>query len=160
MSIINAYVALRFAALLFFSLSPSARVPSYLIGEWSVGAPYDTPGPVGIDENQLARIRSFHIKYANDSIQVCGKIVHIESVTSKKLTNNKFLRLYGFFPRIIGFNSSILTEFTVNSDDAFGACGDFENPGFDVFVDDNHHVVIEVANGYFPLMRTSGRPFN
>lgn len=131
----------------------SGPVPQSLLGKWSVGTSYDTRQPVGIDQSQVERIESAHLFYTQDHLRVCGKEIPIESVNIKSLTEDTFVQATGFSPVVVGFRGTPVTEVSINGWESTNACGDFYDPGLDVFIGQHNHAVIEVENAYFPLTK-------
>lgn len=131
----------------------SGQVPRQLLGEWLVGKSYDTVQPVGIDQSQANRIEAAHLLYTHDHLRVCGKDIPIESVSKKSLNEDAFVQATGFSPSFIGFKGTPVVEVSLNGWESTNACGDFLDPGVDVFIGPDSHVVIEVENAYFPLRR-------
>jgi hypothetical protein len=129
-------------------------VPDALLGSWSVGVPYDTKPPIGINARQEARLRRLRIVYTKDHLRVCGHDVAIKTVTERRVTEDEFLQERGFLPSVIGFRTPNVLEIGLNYPDAFGACGEYIDPGSDLITDDaGKHVVMEVANDYLPLKK-------
>lgn len=131
----------------------SKNIPASLMGEWVVGTPYSTPGPVGITASQEKFVRTLHIDYATDRYRVCGKSMVALSVGKKSLTDDEFLQAYGFLSGVIGMKSMPITDVTINPQGGMYACGEYNDPGSHALIDGSGHVVIEVANDYFPLER-------
>lgn len=131
----------------------SGKLPVELLGRWSIGVPYDTPGPIGINAKQEKLIMGLHLVYSADHLHVCGKDVPAQPIEAKLLTSDQFLQAYGFLPHVIGMKSSQITDLTLNPSGGMNACGEYENPGVHVLIDQCGHVVMEVANGYFPLRK-------
>jgi len=143
---------INFVVLILMMLtSSSERVPLKLIGSWSVGKPYNTPGPIGINAKQEKFIRGLHLVYTADHLHVCGKKISAQPIKTRTLSDNEFLQAYGFLPRVIGMKSSPITDLTLSSSDDMNACGEYEDPGVHVLIDPGGHVVMEVANDYLPL---------
>lgn len=137
-------------AMPIFASSPE-NIPSRLVGKWAVGTPYDTPGPVGITASQEKFVRTLRLNYAIGRYRVCGKDMAIQSISKKFLTDDEFLQAYGFLGRVIGMKSMPIIDITINPPGGMYACGEYNNPGSHVLIDGSGHVVIEVANDYFPL---------
>ncbi len=151
MKILGSVKLITLAALMF---APSSEtIPSLLVGRWYVGAPYNTPGPVGIDPGEERFIRTLRLSYTTEHLRVCGKDIAIKLVKVKSLASDDFLQAYGFLPHVIGMESSPITDVTINPSDGMNACGDYEDPGVHVLIDHNGHAVIEVANDYFPIKK-------
>ena len=131
----------------------SDKLPVNLIGHWSVGTPYHTPGPIGINAEQEKFIRGLHLVYTPDHLRVCGKQVSVQPVKAESLSNNEFLQAYGFLPHIIGMKSSPITDLTLNASNGMNAFGEYEDPGVHLLLDPSGHVVMEVANDYLPLKK-------
>lgn len=128
------------------------RIPSLLFGKWDVGAPYNTPGPIGIDARQEKFIRTLHPSYTTGHLHVCDNDIPIHLVEVKSVTDDEFLQAYGFLPDIIGMKTPI-SDVRINPSDGMNICGDYEDPGVHVLIGRNQHVVMEVANDYFRLTR-------
>jgi len=135
-----------------FLVSPE-KLPTELLGSWRVGAPYDTHQPVGLDASQEKFIRSLRLRYTPDRIEVCGKNITIQSIKLESLTSARFLQRYNLPPDLIGFGASPIVEVSINPPSSMNTCGPYENPGVHAFIGQNKHVVIEVANDYFPLVK-------
>src|SRR5579884_1850018 len=108
---------------------PSEKIPVNLLGHWSVGKPYNTPGPVGINAGQEKFIRRLHLVYIDDHLHVCGKEILVQPDSSKSLTENEFIQSYGFLPKIIGMKSSPITDLRLNPSNSMNACGEYQDPG-------------------------------
>lgn len=147
------------ALILMMQTASSNAIPPALIGRWDVGKPYNTPGAIGINAKQEKFIRSLQIEYTADYLRVCHKEISLHPVTVKALTDDQFLQENGFLPRFIGMKASPTEDVTINPSGNFYACGDYLNPGAHVLIGRNGHIVIEVANDYFPLKR-AGRTAN
>lgn len=139
---------------LVISSSSSQGLPPTLIGRWSVGKPYNSPGPVGINAEQEKLIRALRLVYTDEHLHVCGKDVSTQPIKIKLFKRDEFLQAYGFLPKVIGMKSSPVTDVTLNPSDGMNACGEYEDPGMHVLMDPNGHVVMEVANDYFPLLKS------
>lgn len=133
--------------------SPSEPIPSVLIGKWYVGTPYRTPGPVGINARQEKFIRKLHISYSAGHLRVCGKDIPIQRVQIKHLTSDDLLQTYGFLPHVIGMDAAPIIDLIINPSDGMNACGEYQDPGVHVLIGQGGHVVMEVANDYFPLKK-------
>ena len=138
--------------LTMFAVAPG-QIPASLIGRWKVGLPYDTPGASGLNAKQEKFIRTLRIVYFSEHLQVCGKRVPVEPVETKSLTIDEFVETYGFIPRLIGIRSSAITDVTLNSTSGMYSCSDYEDPGVHVLIGRDGHVVMEIANAYFPLKK-------
>jgi hypothetical protein len=123
-----------------------------LIGKWNVGTPYETNQASGLSTNQESYIEGLKLEYAKDHLRVCGKDIAIQSIQAEELTEDDFVGRHHFHPAQIGVGDSAIVELNINAADA-AACGEYGDPGLHVFVGDNKHAVIEVANDYFPLVR-------
>ncbi len=134
------------------SLSLKQTAPA-LIGHWQVGAPYETYQSAGLNGDQETYIESLHLEYAKDHLRVCGKEVAIQSIKAEALTEDDFLGRYHFHPDLIGVGASRIVDLNISSSGVSDACGQLGDPGLHVFVGDNKHAVIEVANDYFPLIK-------
>jgi hypothetical protein len=69
-------IAIETIAMVVFAaqaLAP-ASLPDVLTGKWRTGAPYNTPGPVGIDERQEKLVRAVNIQYSSRALFVCNTI--------------------------------------------------------------------------------------
>jgi hypothetical protein len=132
--------------------SSSANLPA-IIGKWYVGVPYNTPGAIGIDAKQEKFIKTLQIVYTADRLHVCNRDISLHPLTIKALTSDQFLEIYGFLPRLIGMKALPIKDVTINHSRNFDACGDYLNPGAHLLIGRNGHIVIEVANDYFPLKR-------
>ena len=141
--------------LLTMQNSPSEKIPVSILGHWNVGAPYRTPGPIGINAVQEKFIRGLHLVYMNNYLHVCGKEISTQPINTKSLTENEFLQSYGFLPHIIGMESLPVTDLKMNPSNSMNACGVYQNPGMHLLIDAGHNVVMEVANDYFPLKKSS-----
>lgn len=144
-------------ALLLLS-SPS--LPKPMIGEWHVGVAYKTPGPIGIDARQEQKVRSIQITYATNRFLICGKQVQVKGVQIESLSENDFLQKFGFLPRLIGMLPAPVTEINVNSREPAHGCsgeGEWQYVGQHILIGQDGHLVIEVANAYFALQRSSIR---
>lgn len=147
------------ANLMFFMLSvpllaaSSENIPPHLVGSWVVGRPYDTPGPVGVDANQEKFIRMLHIVYGTNDLRVCGKDIPVRSISMRPLDGDEFLQTYGFLGHVVGIRSFPVNDITINPSSGMNACGEHQDPGAHVLIDDGGHVVMEVANDYFPLQK-------
>jgi hypothetical protein len=151
----STFIGLRiFASILLATLHPGS-LPSNLLGNWTVGVPFDAGQPVGLDAKQEDKIKALNIRFAPDHIEVCGKSVLIKSIDVDRLTRDEFLRKYNFLPDVIGLKSNSIVEVSINALHSTDACGDFEDPGSHLFIGDRH-VVMEVGNDYFPLKRVGG----
>ncbi len=139
--------------ILIMSGSSSEKLPLRIIGHWSVGKPYNTPGPIGINAEQEKFISGLHLVYTDDHLHVCGKDIPVQPIETKVLTDNEFLQTYGFLPHVISMKSSPITALTLNPSDGMNACGEYEDPGVHVLIDPIGHTVMEVANDYFPLKK-------
>ncbi len=139
-------------AMMFVASPGQDSIQPYLIGLWGVGSPYDLRQPVGLHARQEAKIRNMKIRLAMDHIEVCGKIVQIESVQAEDLSTREFLLQYGFSPRRIGLDGSRITEVTINEHQSRNACGKFEDPGTNLLIS-AQKVVMQTGNDYFPLDR-------
>jgi len=148
---------LLMCALIVSLLAPTIqRLPPLLIGTWNVEKPYNTPGPIGIDDKEEHLILGIHIIYSRDHLHVCGKDVPAESLKVESLSANEFLRKYGFMPDVIGLGKATVTEVTVGASHRVNACnlhGVYGAPGAHVFMDKEEHFVIEIGNAYYPLKR-------
>jgi hypothetical protein len=155
----KAIVTLKLISLVLAThLLPSDTVPSVLIGKWSIGVPYDTPGPIGINAGQEKYIRGLHLSYTPERLRVCGKNVPIQPINMRTFTSDEFLQTYGFLPRVIGLQATPIIDLTLSSSNGItsngmDACGDYVDPGVHVLIGGNRHVVMEVANEYFPLRK-------
>ncbi len=129
------------------------KIPVKLLGRWSVGVPYHTPGPIGINAEQEKFIRGLYLVYIDDHLQVCGKEISAQPISTKSLTKNEFLQSYGFLPQVIGMKSSPVTDLKLNLSNGMNACGEYQDPGAHLLIDPGGHVVMEVSNDYFPLKR-------
>jgi len=141
------------AFLLATSFVSTDKIPSVLLGNWKIGRPFDAHQPVGLNALQEKYIESLHLRYTPERIQVCGKEIEITSLKSESLTSDAFLEKFGFLPNIIGLKSSTITEVNINLPRSMDACGQYEDPGVHVFIGDGEHIVMEVANDYFPLIK-------
>ena len=149
----NAFGTAKIFALVLLMPSGSLKQSApALIGKWVVGTAYDTNQSSGLNTNQESYIESLHLEYAKDHLRVCGKEVAIQTVKAEALTEDDFVGRYHFQPEMIGVGSSGIVEVNISSADT-AACGEYGDPGVHVFVGDNKHAVIEVANDYFPLVR-------
>jgi len=143
-------VAFTFAIYAF----ASGSIPADLVGEWKIGRPYDTPGPVGFDADQEKRILGERIRFSQGMLLICGKHIPIKAVELKELSLDAFLQTYGFIPKVIGIKDSTVTEVTINPSDTITACGNSEGSiGSNLFIGKDGHVVMEVANAYFLLIK-------
>jgi hypothetical protein len=132
------------------------RLPPLLIGTWNIGKPYDTPGPIGIDDKEEELILGLHVTYSGDHLHVCGKNIPAEPLEVESLTTDDFLRKYGFIPDVIGLRKATITDVTLNASHRINACnlhGVYEAPGAHVFKDKEEHFVMEIGNAYFPLRK-------
>ncbi|HEY6375093.1 MAG TPA: hypothetical protein VIX90_06160 [Edaphobacter sp.] len=132
---------------------PSDTIPPVLIGRWDVGVPYNTSGPIGIDAKQEKFIRQLHLSYTAEHLRVCGKTIPIRPIKMKSLISDEFLETYGFLPHVIGMESSPIIDLTISPSDGMNACGEYEDPGVHVLIGSGGHIVMEVANDYFPLKK-------
>ena len=149
----NALGAAKLFALVLLMASGSLKQSApALIGKWGVGTAYETNQSSGLNLNQESYIESLHLEYAKDHLRVCGKEIAIQSIKAESLTEDDFVGRYHFHPEIIGVGPSGIVEVNISSGDT-AACGEYGDPGVHVFVGDNKHAVIEVANDYFPLVR-------
>ena len=149
----NALGAVKlFAFVLLMSSGSLKQSAPALIGKWHVGTAYDTNQSSGLNTNQESYIENLHLEYAKDHLRVCGKEIAIQSIKAESLTEDDFVGRYHFSPEMIGVGSSGIVEVNISSADT-AACGEYGDPGVHVFVGDNKHAVIEVANDYFPLVR-------
>jgi hypothetical protein len=123
-----------------------------LIGKWDVGTAYETNQSSGLNANQESYIESLRLEYAKDHLRVCGKEIAIQSIKAEALSEDDFVGRYHFHPELIGVGASRIVELNINGQDS-ATCGEYGNPGLHVFVGDNKHAVIEVANDYFPLIK-------
>jgi hypothetical protein len=147
-------ILIRGLGTLLIASASLPSVPGVLIGSWSVGAPYDTKPPIGINARQEARLRRLRIVYTKDHLRVCGRDIPVKTVTERRVTEDEFLQERGFLPSLLGFNNPHVLEIEINSPHAFGACGDYIDPGADLIIDDaGKHVVMGVANDYLPLKK-------
>lgn len=124
-----------------------------LIGHWQVGAPYETYQAAGLNNTQETYIETLRLEYDKDHLRVCGKDIPIQSIKAEALTEDDFLDRYHFHPDLIGVGQSNIIELSITAPDAAPICGEVGAPGLHVFVGDNKHAVIEVANDYFPLVK-------
>lgn len=139
--------------LLIAASGMQSTVPDALIGSWTVGLPYDTKVPVGIDAHQEARIRKLRLIYTKDHLLVCGHEIAIKAVSQKRVSEDEFLQERGFVPSRIGFRTPDVIEIGINRN-SFGACGEYNDPGTDLITDEaGKHVVMEIANDYVPLKK-------
>ena len=148
-----ASMSVNFVVLIFMMFTSAAKVPVRLIGRWSVGTAYNTPGPVGINAEQEKFIRGLHLVYTADHLQVCGKDISVQLIKANTLTDREFLQAYGFLPQVIGLKSLPITDLMLKPSDGMNACGEYEDPGVHVLIDSSGHVVMEVANDYLPLRK-------
>lgn len=147
------FASVKILAMMFFMYpSVSGGIPSKLIGNWVVETAYNTPGPIGLDNDQEKYIKSLDVVYTSGSFNVCNKMVAVHSVSKTILTEDQFVQTYGFLPRLIGLKGTIV-DIILNSSDGTNTCGDFEDPGAHILIGDHEHVVIEVANEYFSLVK-------
>ena len=138
---------------LVFGASPE-NLPPVLLGTWTVGTPYDAHQPVGLDARQEAHIRTLHLRYTQTHLHVCGKNISIRSVKVEPLTQDAFMTKYSFQPIIIGLTGDQILEVYLNFPHSTDACGEGEDdPGTHIFIGGDNHVVMEVANDYFPLKK-------
>jgi hypothetical protein len=151
---VNVLGTARLFALVLTISSPSLKQTApALIGHWQVGAPYETNQSAGLNNTQENYIESLHLEYDRNRLRVCGKDVPIQSIKAEALTEEDFLDRYHFHPTLIGVGESNILELSITAPDATPFCGEYGEPGLHVFVGDNKHAVIEVANDYFPLIR-------
>jgi hypothetical protein len=139
-----------FAFCLLFSLPRpigAQGVPPLLIGEWA-------------DARQESYVRSLQIGYASNFVYECGAKFAIQSVEVKTWSVKDFMIRYNFSPESIGLKGPHIVEVFINLIDGAKACGEgeYRNPDRSVFIGDNKHIVIVVANDYFPLIRRAGNP--
>ena len=144
--------ATLFALILLTSSGSLKQTAPTLLGKWQVGTPYETNQSVGLNTNQESYIENLHLEYARDHLRVCGKDIAIQSIKAEALTEDDFVGRYHFHPEAIGVGASNIVEVNISSADT-AACGEYGDPGLHVFVGDNKHAVIEVANDYFPLIK-------
>jgi hypothetical protein len=145
--------ATLFALVVMASSTSLKQTAPELIGHWQVGAPYETYQSAGLNNTQESYIESLRLEYDKNRLHVCGKEIPIESVKAEALTEDDFLGRYHFHPQLIGVGDSNIVELSIGAPDATSICGEYGAPGLHVFVGDNKHAVIEVANDYFPLIR-------
>ena len=141
-----------FAVVLLMPSGSLKQSAPALIGKWGVGTAYDTNQSSGLNTNQESYIESLRLEYAKDHLRVCGKEISIQAIKAEALTEDDFVGRYHFQPEKIGVGSAGIVEVNISSADT-AACGEYGDPGVHVFVGDNKHAVIEVANDYFPLVR-------
>ena len=142
-----------FALVLMASSTSLKQTAPELLGHWKVGAPYDTYQPAGLDNSQESYIENLRLEYDKDRLRVCGKDIPIQSIKAEELTEDDFLGRYHFHPALIGVGDSKIVDLSITASDAASICGQYGAPGLHVFVGDNKHAVIEVANDYFPLIK-------
>jgi hypothetical protein len=130
-------------------------LPKVILGTWRIGQPFDTPQPAGLTAKQETYIRSLSLRYTADTLTVCGKKLSIQPTKVKALTDDDFLQSYGFLPKIVGLQGSSITDVSIHSNDMMNACGEYESPGVHLLLGKNNHVVMEVANEYFPLKKVT-----
>lgn len=144
--------------LLIFGISAivllaESQLPDSVLGKWRVGKPYDDLGqPIGLDAKQEGKIIGLIIEISRDQIAVCGKEIQIKSIDVERLTNDKFLAKYNFTPNRIGFSDKDVIDVTLNKLHSTKACGEFADPGTNLFIS-NRHAVVEIGNDYFQLTR-------
>ncbi len=127
-------------------------LPKAILGAWHIGPPSNTPQPVGLTAKQARYIESLRLHYSSETLNVCGKNIPIQPVKIKNLTNDDFLQLYGLLPEEIGLEGASVAEVSIHANDMMYACGEYESPGVHLFLGQNGHVVMEVANAYFSLI--------
>jgi hypothetical protein len=158
-------VTMKYAAILAVCISflsapyvTAQGVPPILIGTWGIGNPYDLGHPVGIDASQESYVRNLEIGYTPNFVYECGAEFAIQSVDIKTWSVKDFMIRYNFSPESIGLKGSHIVEVFINLIDGAKACGEgeYRNPGRSIFIGDNKHIVIEVANDYLPLIRRAG----
>lgn len=152
--LLNALGAAKLFALILLTISSGSLKESApaLLGKWGVGTAYETTLSTGLNANQENYIESLRLEYAKDHLRVCGKEIGIQSIKAESLTEDDFVGRYHFHPEMIGVGTSGIVDVNISSADT-AACGEYGDPGVHVFVGDNKHAVIEVANDYFPLVR-------
>ena len=128
------------------------HLPSSVLGNWRVGMPYDVGQPIGLNAKQEEQVTRLNIKFAPDSIEVCGKKVLINSMDVDRLTGDGFLTKYNFTANLIGLKGADVVDIYINKLHSTKACGEFADPGSHLLISDRH-VVMEVGNDYFPLKR-------
>jgi hypothetical protein len=141
------------ATLLIVASGTQSSAPNTLLGSWTIGVPYNTKPPVGINARQEAHLRRLRLVFTKSHFSVCGRELSIKMVTQRRVTEDEFLQERGFMPSQIGFRTQHVIEIEINRN-SFGACGQYNDPGTDLITDDaGKHVVMEVANDYLPLKR-------
>ena len=143
--------------MLMASFGSADVLPKVILGAWRIGQPFDTPQPAGLTAKQETYIRSLSLRYTTDTLTVCGKKLSIQPIKVKILTDDDFLQSYGFLPKIIGLQGASITDVSIHSNDMMNACGEYESPGVHLLLGKNGHVVMEVANEYFPLKKGDSR---
>ena len=148
--------------MLFSSALPARPqgVPSLLIGVWAIGNPYDLGQPIGIDARQESFVRSLQIGYTPEFVYECGAKLAVKSVEVKNWSVEDFKTRYNFSPESIGLKGPHIVEVFINLLEGTKVCGEgeYKNPGRSLFIGDNKHIVIEVANDYFPLIHRGRVP--
>jgi hypothetical protein len=142
-----------FALVLTISSASLKQTAPALIGHWSVGAPYETNQAAGLNNTQENYVESLRIEYDKTRLRVCGKDIPIQSIKAESLSEDDFLGRYHFHPTLIGVGDANIIELSIAASDTTAICGDLGAPGLHVFIGDNKHAVIEIANDYFPLVR-------
>lgn len=144
------------AFIMFMLVAPSgsqAALPKAILGTWRIGPPSDTPLPVGLTAKEEKYIRSLRLHYSAETLNVCGKSIPVRPVKIQDLRNDDFLQEYGFLPEVIGLEGASISDVSIHADDMMNACGEYESPGVHLLLGQNGHIVMEVANDYFPLER-------
>ena len=136
------------------ALGSSQATPSPILGGWSIGKPFSTPGPVGIDASQERSLRKLRLAYFTDHLQVCDKAVPTKVLAVRSLASHDFLAQYGFLPTRIGMGDGVIADIKLSaSNDAKGCDGAFQELGLHALTDGAGRVVLEVANAYYSLKR-------
>lgn len=147
----RSWISTLVTCMLIASSGSADVLPKVILGEWHIGKPFDTPRPVGLTAKQETYIRSLSLRYTADTLTVCGKKLSIQPIKVKTLSDDDFLQRYGFLPKIIGLQGSSITDVSIHSNGMMNACGEYESPGVHLLLGKTRHVVMEVANEYFPL---------
>ncbi|HWE84560.1 MAG TPA: hypothetical protein VG267_06420 [Terracidiphilus sp.] len=144
-------------SMLFHCTSPAwaQKIPPALVGVWAVGNPYDLGQPVGVNARQESYVRSLQIGYSPEFVYECGAKFAIESVEVKTWSVDEFRTRYNFSPESIGLKGAQIIEVSISLLSGAKACGkgEYMNPGRKIFIGGKRHIVIVVANDYFPLRK-------
>jgi hypothetical protein len=141
-----------FALILLTSTGSLKQTAPTLLGKWDVGTPYETNQSSALNTDQENYIENLRLEYAKDRLRVCGKDIAIQSIKAEALTEDDFVSRYHFHPDLIGVGASRIIDLNISAPDS-AACGQYGDPGLHVFVGDNKHAVIEIANDFFPLIK-------